>query len=76
MSPCARLQAIEKNLGEYPPDHVDDVIWMLGQIRSWQGFAKKVIDFGDALREGDASPAVHAHYEQIFSSNYGKAAPR
>jgi hypothetical protein len=71
MSPCTRLNEIEKNLDEYPPDHVEDVIWMIWQMRNWQLFAKRVIDFGDELPSEDL--VMREKYERIFNVAYGKS---
>lgn len=78
--PCQRLRMIEARLAapDYGAQDADDARWMLGQIRGWQAFGKRVVDFGglidrlriaktdsSALSASVISDAI-AGYEAVF----------
>ena len=46
---CARLNNIEAlaRANENPP--ATDILWMVEQMRGWQKFAERVVDFGDHI---------------------------
>lgn len=70
MTPCARIQFIEDNAHKLSAEHVDDVLWLAGQVRSWQWFARNVVAFGELLEAENASPALREGYDAIFKMSY------
>jgi hypothetical protein len=48
-SNCERLKAIEKALPYWPVQLVEDVTWLVQQVRTWQTFAARVVELGDLI---------------------------
>ena len=46
---CARLKNIEALIEAGEMSHVSDITWMVQQLRGWQKFAKRVVDYGDRI---------------------------
>lgn len=70
MQVCARLKRIEEMMsGPEGQAFMDDSEWMIAQIRSWQAFAKRVVDYGDVLRRPQVSVEdLTKEYEKLFAA--------
>lgn len=70
LPPCERLKAVEAALAMPHPCLCDvhgEIQWMVGQIRFWQDFAKKVVDFGEIVHSAPIrDPQIENAYENLF----------
>lgn len=65
---CQRIKGIEAELSAGFHASNADVAWLIGQVRSWQKFAKRVVDFGDAVRQAHpTADVVSQGYENLFA---------